>query len=131
MHATGTAANLTITSALLNFGTQDPTVTIYADGDYRITAVVQLECNAATVAAETATLKIRRTSGTPADEVSTTIDLPTATTATYTYGTVILPPYVGTYYAGDVLQVWGSVSAGLGAGTIDASACTLLCERVK
>jgi len=124
-YAAGTVYALTNTAAALDFGTTDPSITITSAGTWKITAAVQVTYNAATVVAETATLKLRRTNNTAADLTSSTIiiDLPVATTLTHTYGIVMLPSvYYTTVNANDVVTIFGNVSAALGAGTIDAAA---------
>jgi hypothetical protein len=122
-YATGTVYTLTNTAAALDFGTTDPSITIPYAGTWMITARVQLAFTGATVVAETATLKLRRTNNTAADLTSgsTIIDLPAATTLTSTYGVVQLPPvFYTTAFANDVVTIFGNVSATLGAGTITA-----------
>lgn len=124
-YSAGTAYALTNSAAALDFGTTDPSITIPYGGTWEITACVQLSYNAATVAAETATLKLRRTNNTAADlsNSSVTIDLPVSTTLTNTYGFITLPPVIyTTVNANDVVTIFGNVSAALGAGTIDATA---------
>jgi len=130
--ASGTAAVLTNTSKLLDFGTTDPSMTLTNTGTYRLSCILQVEYNAATVVAETAAFKLRRTNNTAADLSNTTwtIDLPVATTLTNTYGIITISPIFYSATAGDVLEVWGVVSATLGAGTIDVSRCQFLAERM-
>lgn len=122
-YGTGTVATLTNTAAALDFGTTDPLITINYPGTWKITACVQLAYTGATVVAETATLKLRRTNNTAADLTSgsITIDLPASTTLTQTFGVVQLPSVIyTTVNANDTLTIFGNVSATLGAGTITA-----------
>lgn len=123
-YGTGTAYVLTNTAAALNFGTTDPAVTLTAAGTYLLMGQVHLAYNAATVVAETATVKIRRTNNTAADlSPVVVIDLPVATTLTYSYGVVPIPPVIYTTAAtDDAVTIFGNVSATLGAGSIDATA---------
>ncbi len=104
-----------------------------ATGRYLLRAQGTLDYAGATVVAETANLKVRRTNNTAADIAGATtgaIDLPVATTLTKTYGQFSIPEaeYYGT--AGDALTIFGSVSATLGAGSIKASAASIVAERI-
>lgn len=123
-YGTGTAYAFTNTAAAINFGTTDPDITITAAGTYVLWGQALLAYTGATVVAETATVKIRRTNNTPADVGAVVvIDLPVATTLTHSYGVVALPPVVyTTANADDALALFGNVSAALGAGSIDATA---------
>ena len=73
---------------------------------------------------ETAALKVRRTNNTAADvSVVLPIDLRVATTLTNTEGVFQIPCFAyTTANADDALTIFANVSAGLGAGTIDATA---------
>lgn len=131
-YGTGTAYSLTNTAAALDFGTTDPAIVIPGSGTWKLSAIVQLNYTGATVVTETATLKLRRTNNTAADIANTTLllDLPVATTLTNTYGTFALMRVLyTTTNANDAIAIFGSVSATLGAGTIDATAACLLAER--
>lgn len=122
-YGTGTVYTLTNTAAAVAFGTTSPSLTIDKAGTYLIQGRMQLAYTGATVATETATVKLRRTNNTAADLTSgsTTIDLPVSTALTYTYGTVQIPPVVyTTANTNDVVTIFANVSATLGAGTITA-----------
>lgn len=124
-YGAGTAYAFTNTAAAIDLGTTDPSITITTAGTWKITACVQVTYTGATVVAETATLKLRRTNNTAADLTSSsiTLDLPVSTTLTNTYGTVMLPAvYYTTVNSNDVVTIFANVSAALGAGTIDAAA---------
>jgi hypothetical protein len=123
-YGAGTAYALTNTAAAIDFGTTDPALVLDKAGTYLIIGQVNLAYNAATVAAETAAFKVRRTNNTAADlSVVVPIDLPVSTALTYTYGVVQIPPFVYTTTAtDDAVTLFANVSAGLGAGTIDATA---------
>lgn len=131
---TGTAYNFTNTAAAITFGTTSPSVVLNKAGTYRIAAQVHVAYNGATVAAETATIKVRRTNNTAADLSQVlVIDLPAATTLTHSYGTVLIPPfYYTTSAVDDAVSIFANVSAALGAGTIDATAIgtSIDCLRV-
>lgn len=124
-YGTGTVYTFTNTAAAVVLGTTSPTLTIDKAGTYRIDAQVQMAYAGATVATETATMKLRRTNNTAADITSGSlvVDLPVSTVLTYTYGTVHLPSvYYTTSNTTDVVTIFANVSAGLGAGTITAEA---------
>lgn len=135
-YGAGTAYAFTNTAAAIDLGTTDPSITITTAGTWKITACVQLTYTGATVVAETATVKLRRTNNTAADLTSSTltIDLPVATTLTHTYGLVMLPAvYYTTTATTDIVTIFGNVSAALGAGTIDAVAAGtwIVAERIN
>ncbi len=135
VYGVGTAYSLTDTAAAITFGTTSPAKVISAAGTYLIFGQVQLEYTGATVVAETATLKLRRTNNTPADLASSTLtlDLPVATTLTNTYGIFPIRPIVyTTTNADDSLSIFANVSAALGAGTINATATgtSLIAQRI-
>jgi hypothetical protein len=123
-YGAGTAYAFTNTAAAIDFGTTDPVVVLTRQGTYRINAQVHLTYNGATVAAETATIKVRRTNNTATDlSAVVVLDLPVATTLTHTYMIAQIPPfYVTTANVDDSVTIFGNVSAALGAGTIDATA---------
>ncbi len=125
IYGVGTAYALTNTAAAVDFGTTDPSITITSAGTYLLIAQVQLDYAGATVVAETATVKLRRTNNTPADVAASiiTLDLPVATTLTNTYGIFTLPPVLYTTAAiTDAVTIFANVSATLGAGTVNAVA---------
>lgn len=145
VQATGTVYALTNTAAAIDFGTIDPAITLSTPGTYLIRGKVKLKYNAATVSAETATIKLRRTNNTAADltisplsavAASDTIDLPVATTLTHDYGWVTLEAiYTVTASGGvpntdDVITLFGNVSAALSAGTIDVVAANIIAQRL-
>lgn len=123
-YGVGTAYQLTNTAAAVTFGTTSPAIVLAAAGTYRIMAQINLAYTGATVVAETATIKVRRTNNTPADaSVVPVLDLPVAVTLTNTYGIFQIPPFnYTTTNANDALALFANVSAALGAGTIDATA---------
>lgn len=123
-YGVGTAYGFTNTAAAIDFGTTDPAIVLNVAGTYLIFGQVHLTYNGATVTAETATIKVRRTNNTAADlSAVVVIDLPPSTLLTDTYGIFQIPPFVYTTAAtDDAVALFGNVSAGLGAGTIDATA---------
>lgn len=132
-YAAGTAYPLTSTPALLNFGTTDPVITIPLSGTYRLDANVGLKYNGATfVANQTATVKLRKTSGSAADvsNASRTITLSIITTVTSGVETVQIPPVYFTANPGDVIQLFGSVSVAPSAGSVDAVSAEIIAQRI-
>ena len=123
-YGAGTAYILTNSAAAVDLGTTDPAIVLNVAGTYLIMAQIDLAYNAATVVAETATVKVRRTNNTAADlSAVVVIDLPVSTTLTNTYGTVFIPPFVYTTAAtDDAVTIFANVSAALSAGSIDATA---------
>ena len=123
-YGVGTAYALTNTAAAIDFGTTDPVIVLDKAGTYLILGHVNLAYNAATVAAETASIKVRRTNNTAADlSVVPVLDLPTSTLLTHTYEIVPIPPFVYTTTAtDDSITLFANVSAALSAGSIDATA---------
>ena len=123
-YGAGTVYSLTNSAAAIDFGTTDPAIVLDKVGTYLIFGQVNLAYTGATVVAETATIKVRRTNNTAADlSAVVVLDLPVATTLTNTYGVFQIPPFVYTTAAtDDAVTLFGNVSAGLSAGTIDATA---------
>lgn len=125
VYASGTAYQLTNTSALLNFGTTDPSLTITSSGTWLILSRARIDYTGATFAAvRTGALKLRRTNNTAADLTSATAGFLTdiITTLTYTLGSFTLPPIIyTTTNANDVIELWGSISVVPSAGSLDAS----------
>lgn len=123
-YGAGTVYSLTNTAAVVDFGTTDPTIVLNKAGTYLIFAQVNLTYTGATVVAETATIKIRRTNNTAADVSGVVVlDLPVATTLTNSYGIFSIPAFIyTTSNTDDSISVFANVSAGLSAGTIDATA---------
>lgn len=134
-YGVGTAYSLTNTAAAIDFGTTDPAIIVDKAGTYIIYGQVNIALNGATITTETATIKIRRTNNTAADVSAVVVlDLPVSTTITSTYGVFQIPPIIyTTTNTDDALALFASVSAGLGAGTVDATATgtSLVAVRLK
>ncbi len=126
--AEGSAYTLTTAAA----GVTGATATVVREGTYKVEATVRLDGAGLTTTNQTATVKVRKTSGTPADipNTSTTYGLPVVTTQTLTVDTMPIGPVVVTLAAGDVLQVFANISAVLGAGTVSAAKSSLLLTRL-
>ena len=123
-YGVGTAYSLTNSAAAIDLGTTDPVVVLDKVGTYLISGQVNLAYTGATVATETATIKVRRTNNTAADlSAVVVLDLPVSTVLTHTYGIFQIPPFLYTTAAtDDSITLFANVSAALGAGTIDATA---------
>lgn len=136
VYAAGTAAALTGSTALLTFGTTSPSITITNAGTYLIYANAGLKYNAATydaTAGRTATIKLRRTNNTAADlsNASRVVNLrPSITTFTDNAGMVPVPPVIYTATAGDVIELWGVLSATPSAGSVDATSGEIVYVKV-
>ncbi len=133
-YAAGTVYSLTATPALIDFGTTDPSITITSPGRYLIHAGAALKYTGATYAgAQTATVTVRRTNNTAADITSATrtIQLEIVTTITGNAGMASVPPVVYQATAGDILQVFGSVSATPSAGSVDVTSAEILIVKLQ
>lgn len=123
-YGVGTAYAFTNSAAAIDFGTTDPAIVLDKTGTYQICGQVHVAYAGATVAAETATVKVRRTNNTATDlSAVVVIDLPVSTTLTHSYGTVDIPCFFYvTAATDDAITLFANVSATLGAGTINATA---------
>lgn len=133
-YSAGTVYSLTATAALLDFGTTDPSITVTVAGTYMIYWGAYLKDNGATFAANrTVTIKIRRTNNTVADitNASLAIDTGTITAITGPLAVVAGKPVKYVAAAGDILQVWGSVSVIPTAGSLDANDAWILIVRIQ
>lgn len=134
VYASGTAYQLTNSSAALNFSGTDPIITINKAGTYLIRASVKLDYTGATFAASrTVTLKLRRTNNTAADVSNSTITLGTeiVTTQTSVFEVLSLPDVIyTTSNITDTLTIFGDVSVAPSAGSLDASAASIVAIRI-
>lgn len=132
VYAAGTAYTTTTTPAQANFGTTDPVLTINTAGTYLLQSHAGVLYSAATYAgAQTVTVKLRKTSGTAADvaNATRTMELPVLTS--FTGGDVIaIPPVIYTAAAGDVLEVFASVSATPSAGSVQIDSAEIVAIRL-
>ncbi len=110
------------TPAAIVFGTTSATATLPAAGTYRVAGAVQVAYAAATITTQTLKLQLHRSNNTPAivSGAATVMALTPSTALTYDYGTVVVPSRRYTGAAGDILTLFGSLSAATGAGTITA-----------
>lgn len=134
VHAAGTVAALPAVSAILNFGTTDPTITINEAGTWILYSRATLKYTAATFAGnETATLKLRRTNNTAADvtNATTTQTLRIVTTLTDGFGAVDLAPVIyTTTNTTDIIELWGALSNLPAAGSMDATEASIVAVRI-
>jgi len=134
VYASGTAYTLTNSSAAVDFGTTDPSLTLAQPGTYLIFSRANLKYTGATFAASrTVTLKLRRTNNTAGDlsNASTTFLTDIITTLTYTAGVVQLPPVLyTTSNDSDVISLFGDVSAAPSAGSLDITAAEIIAIRL-
>lgn len=134
VYAAGTAYQLTNTSALLNFGTTDPTLVLTSPGVYLLFGRVRVDYTGATFAAvRTGTLKLRRTNNTAADVANSSTQFLTdiITTLTYTLDVIDLPPVVyTTTNSDDSLSIFGDISTVPTAGSIDTVEASIVAVKI-
>lgn len=133
-YAAGTVYNLTASSALIDFGTTDPSITLATNGTYKISARAYVKYSGATYAGnQTLTIKLRRTNNTAADvsNSSTTVDLEILTTTTKAVGVIVLPDIIYTTSNNDdIIQLWGAVSATPSAGNVVVNEASIVAHRL-
>ena len=127
VQATGTTYNLTTTSAKVDFGTTDPTITLPSAGTYLIVTNVKLSyASLTTLGTSTSTLKVRRTNNTATDLASTTFDTPVVTLLTGTAGDCDIRSFIyTTSTSGDVLEIWGNRGANISVGNVVVSEASI------
>jgi len=134
VYAAGTAYQLTTTSAALDFGTTDPSVTLNAPGTWLIFSRAVVKFNAATFAAtKNATIKLRRTNNTAGDITGASTVLPTGVTSTTTgpLGNLVVPPILyTTTNSGDIISLFGSIETAPSAGSIDVTEAEIIAIRI-
>ena len=132
-YGSGSAYALTITSALLNLGSTAPSITLADAGTYLLFAHARFDFNAATFAAvQTVTAKMRCVNNTIADVANSTkaFKMPIVTTITYTAGLYAPAPVAYVATAGDVIQLWGSVSVAPSAGSLDTVEADIFAVKI-
>ena len=116
VYGSGAVYELTATPAQLAVGASPPTMAFAGSGTFLVWSGASIKFLSATWAANhTMDLHIRRTNNTPTDLApAMTITTPIVTTATQQFGSLFsLPPLIYPATAGDVLELWGSLSAQL------------------
>ena len=133
-YAAGTVYTLTATSAAVDFGTTDPTVTLPVPGLYELNASGVLRYNGATFAAnQTVVLKLRRTNSTATDVTSATTTITTSiiTTTTDSAGAFVIPTtFYSTPRSGDIITIFASVSVIPSAGTISVESASIQARKI-
>lgn len=134
VYAAGTAYQVTNSSAAVDFGTTDPSLTLNAPGTWLIMSRATLKYNAATFAANrTITLKLRRTNNTAADVTGASTAVPTRVTDTVTdlFGPLVIPPVLySTDNAGDIIAMYIGASAAPSAGSLDVTEAEIIAIRL-
>ncbi len=134
VYASGTAYQLTAVSALVNFGTTDPSLTITSAGVWLILARARVDYNGSTFAAvQTGTLKLRRTNNTAADLTNSPGSFLTdiITTLSYTLDVLDLAPVIyTTTNSNDIIQLWGDVTVIPSAGSLDVSEASIVAIKL-
>lgn len=135
VYAAGTAYSLTITPALLTFGTTSPTLTINKPGTYLIRARAQVVRNNSThIADHTVTLKLRRTNNTAADLANAVTAYPDDphNASNDTEGNWMIPEVIyTTANTDDVIELWGDVSSAGTGGTHDVTEASIIAELYR
>lgn len=133
-YAAGTAYTLTATSAAVDFGTTDPSITITKAGTYLLLASATVQLVGATFGANQAvTIKARRTNNTAADVTNATASMGTGvrTTITEGLGVIQLPAVLYTTTAiTDVVTLFGDVAATPSVGSIQVTAASIIAVRL-
>lgn len=134
VYAAGTAYTLTATSALLDFGTTDPSIVLNRAGKYIISGRVQIRLAGATFAAsQEVVTKLRRTNNTAADLTGSSTTVPTGiiTTQTGILAVVNLPDVVyETANTDDIIKLFSSVAVLPSAGTITITEASIIARPI-
>ncbi len=127
---TGNAYSVTATPAAITMGTTSPTVTIAKAGTYLIMWNVRTDYSAATIAvSRTMTYKVRRTNNTATDVFTSGFATPVITLLTFS-GPDISRQFVYTATAGDILQLWASISTIPTAGAVTVPEANIITLRL-
>ena len=134
-YSSGTVYTLTNASALVDFGTTDPTITLSVAGTWKISGGVYIHYAGATFAAnQTVTFKFRRTNNTAADltnGTTPTITLNIVTTFTGGDMYIALPTvYYTTSNSNDVISIYGGLSVAPSAGSMTAIGAFVNAEQI-
>lgn len=131
---TGTAYTLTQSSAKIDFGTSDPTITIPEAGTYLIFTNIKIEYSGLTTVLQTCNFKLRRTNNTATDLTGAVTNVPIGA-ATLLTGTgpdtdMKVVKYTTTNN-NDVIELWGNRQNGIGiTGSINVSESSVLAIRI-
>lgn len=131
VYASGTAYSLTNSSAALDFGTTDPSLTLTQVGTWLILSRVVLKFTGATFAA-TKDVTLALKDSTSSTTIKSTV-IPTGVTSTITgpLGNVVIPACLYTVTNDKaVLNLYGSVATTPSAGSLDASEAEIIAIRL-
>jgi hypothetical protein len=136
IQAGGTVATLPDSTAILNFGTTDPSMTITAAGTYMLQAGATLQYNAwePDINPSTVTIKVRRTSGSPDDVSGANVNFDLATTgAAYTGPLMVVttPMVIYTSAGSETIQLWGDRGGDPVGGSIEARSAWITAIRIR
>jgi len=134
VYAAGTVYTLTATSALVDFGTTDPSIVINRAGKYIISARVQIRFAGATFAAsQEVVTKLRRTNNTAADLTGSSTTVPTGivTTQTGLLAVIELPDVVyETANITDIIKIFSSVAVAPSAGSVTITEASIIARPI-
>lgn len=137
VYSIGTPYNITTTPAKVDFtgaSSVDPSVVIPAPGTYVIMSNVRIDYAGLTnVAANTVSVKLRRTNNTATDIANATGDftVPPVTLLTSTGGDCdISTVFYTTTNSNDIIEIWASRSASISVGNIVAGNAWIVAYRI-
>lgn len=135
-YSAGTPYNLTTTSSKITFGTTSPQITLTSPGTYSIrTNVLVGYTGLVSVGTRTLNVKLRRTNNTASDLTNASTDFvtPAASVAlTSSAGDVDVPEiFYTTSNSNDVIELWGSISAAISLGNIQAQQASITVTKIS
>lgn len=132
-YSAGTVYTLTTSSAKVDFGTTDPSITITTPGTYQISVNIRIQYNGLTTALNACNFKLRRTNNTAADlaNASTNFNVPAVTLLSGTGGDCDMPSVIyTTANSNDVIELWANRSGGLTLGSIEVAEASIVAVRL-
>lgn len=134
VYASGTAAKITNTTALLDFGTTDPSLALTNTGLWRLDAGANVLSVGATFGSTTTvTFKLRRTNNTAADVTSATVSptINVMTTFTGEVGEYVINPVFYTAAStNDIIQLWAVQAANPSPGSLQVDQAWITATRL-
>lgn len=130
--ASGTSYTMTGTPTALSFGTASPSITLASTGTWAIWANVQTSYAGATyLSLQYTTYKLRRTNNTASDlaDGSRSNAMNVITTLTTSGPQTVLGPIVYSGTSGDVITIFGNLSASPTLGSVTASSASIFAQR--
>lgn len=126
---------VTATSAGVTYAFPDSAfINLNAVGTYALGGMVKVDLVGATFAAnQTITVKLRQTSGTPADvpQAISTFTVPVVTTATQTLGFIPIPTVIFSSAGNETIQIFVDVSVLPSAGSVKITQSSILAIRLS